>query len=124
MFQLLNDNNTSSCLNGHARRRYDSWSSLYGLHDHALPPPLTPEYLSLRLHQTGCRWNEEVPVPLKRLVERCWDTDYDKRPNFDEICDLLEAEARQLGNGGMMNNQKVSSDKPGGDHSGGCCSVM
>jgi len=72
-----------------------------------------------------CRWNEEIPAPLKQLVERCWDMDYDKRPNFDEICDILEAEARKLGGRSSASTQKVAGEKPGGDHSGtGCCFVM
>ncbi len=58
-------------------------------------------------------------------MERCWDADYNKRPNFDEICDILEEEGRKLGGRSAANTVKLAGEKPGGDHSGGgCCSVM
>ena len=68
---------------------------------------------------------ESPNAPLKQLVERCWDADYNKRPNFDEICDILEAQASKLAGRGAASTIRAAGDKPGGDHSGtGCCSVM
>ena len=68
---------------------------------------------------------------LKDLVERCWDADYDKRPNFDEICDILEEEAGKLGGSRMTRgpasgaNMAVGqTSSSGGSGGGGCCSLM
>lgn len=41
---------------------------------------------------TGIRpqFNDDVPNCFRKLIERCWENDPDKRPTFDEIVHLLE----------------------------------
>lgn len=79
--------------------------------------------------QAACRWHEEIPSRLKNLVERCWDDDYDKRPDFDEICDVLEEEAGGLGGSKMIKRPPGSqaaapATAAAQKSSTGCCSVM
>lgn len=72
-----------------------------------------------------CRWHEEIPSRLKQLVERCWDDDYDKRPDFDEICDVLEEEASGLGGSKMVKRPPTAPATAAAQKSSaGCCSVM
>ena len=73
-----------------------------------------------------CRWSEEVPKELKELTERCWSADYESRPNFDEICDILEEQLKRLGKGKMSRGAPAAAGQAaaGGTGSGGCCSVM
>ena len=51
----------------------------------------------LSSHSTCCRFLQNVRPPLKdvpqqfhKLIERCWDKDPDARPDFEEICTILE----------------------------------
>ena len=73
-----------------------------------------------------CRWGEEVPKELKALTERCWSADYESRPNFDEICDILEEQLKRLGKDKMCRGSTATTGPAaaGGTGSGGCCSVM
>lgn len=50
------------------------------------PAGLRPEWGTVN------RWGAKVPPALKALVESCWAADYDERPTFDEIVEVLEAE--------------------------------
>ena len=74
--------------------------------------------------ETAFRWNEEIPAPLKALVERCWDTDYERRPNFDEVCDVLEAEAKKLPAKRSLGRADHSNPDAAGTSSNGCCVVQ
>lgn len=69
------------------------------------------------------RWNEEIPARLRDLVIRCWDADYDKRPNFDEVCDILEEESKMLGSK-MTKGPPTNNAEAHGNSGGKCCSVM
>jgi len=43
-----------------------------------------------------CRQRRKVPDALKQLVERCWDADYDKRPEMTEVIEELKKTLAQL----------------------------
>lgn len=34
--------------------------------------------------------NRRVPEALKEMVSRCWDADYDKRPEMTEVIAILQ----------------------------------
>ena len=72
-----------------------------------------------------CRWHQSVPQDLQALTKRCWDADYDKRPEFAEICDVLQAALDKLPmdkkGGGAASASAASS---GGGSEGGCCTIM
>ena len=63
------------------------------------------------------RWNETIPEELKKLNQRCWSADFEERPNFGEICDVLEKQMNLLPKG-------AEDSGGGGGGSDGCCSVM
>jgi len=44
----------------------------------------------------ACRQRRKVPDALKQLVERCWDPDYDKRPEMTEVIQDLKKIMAQL----------------------------
>ena len=37
-----------------------------------------------------------MPAELKQLVEDCWAPSYDARPDFNAVCDRLEAAQKGL----------------------------
>ncbi len=43
-----------------------------------------------------CRFGKKVPAELKQLVEDCWAPSYDARPDFNAVCDRLEAAQKGL----------------------------
>ena len=70
------------------------------------------------------RWNEEIPAELKELTEKCWSKDYDKRPDFDEICDVLEASTKKLpAKRGTIRPETMGAGG-GGSDSNNCCSIQ
>lgn len=60
-------------------------------------------------------------------MEQCWDADYEKRPEFDEICDVLDEEAGKLGKRMTKpapGREPSVSGQQGKSDGGSCCSVM
>lgn len=60
-----------------------------------------------------------MPEALKELVSRCWDADYDKRPEMIEVIEEMQkilkelpAEPSMMGHGGAAGSGS------------GCCSVQ
>ena len=60
-----------------------------------------------------CRWGKQVPDACKKLVERCWENNYDDRPDFDEIVGALDE---------VLKGMPDTGRSAGGG--GGCCSVQ
>ena len=43
-----------------------------------------------------CRFGKKVPAELKAVVEDCWAPNFDARPDFNTVCDRLEAVQKAL----------------------------
>ena len=54
----------------------------------------------------------ECPMALSHLISRCWSSNPDKRPHFDEIVSLLESYEESL----ERDPEFFSSFKPSSDH--------
>lgn len=52
------------------------------------------------------------PMALSHLINRCWSSNPDKRPHFDEIVSLLESYAESI----ERDPEFFSSFKPPSDH--------
>lgn len=60
------------------------------------------------------RQHRKVPDALKELVQRCWDADYDKRPEMTEVIEKLQRVLKEL-----------PKETPIATREGeGCCSVQ
>lgn len=71
---------------------------------------MTPEQAAFAVCQKNARppLPTDCPVPLSRLINRCWSSNPDKRPHFDEIVAVLESCAESL----CRDPQFFSSLKP------------
>eukprot|EP00878_Enallax_costatus_P021095 GHUV01022324.1.p1 GENE.GHUV01022324.1~~GHUV01022324.1.p1 ORF type:complete len:161 (-),score=27.33 GHUV01022324.1:1510-1992(-) len=63
-----------------------------------------------------CRHRTKIPDALKELVCRCWDADYDKRPEMTDVIEQLQDILQK-----MPPEPSVAGGAAGG---GGCCSVQ
>ncbi|WIA42498.1 hypothetical protein OEZ86_008486 [Tetradesmus obliquus] len=63
------------------------------------------------------RQHRRVPDALKDLVGRCWDADYDKRPEMTEVIEELQRVLKELPLDSSVSQQHSNS-------SGGCCSMQ
>mmetsp|Transcript_18868 Transcript_18868/g.40627 ORF Transcript_18868/g.40627 Transcript_18868/m.40627 type:complete len:504 (+) Transcript_18868:214-1725(+) len=85
---------------------------------------------SAALHHKRPEWgkmnrhNEVVPPKLKALVESCWASDYESRPEFDDIVDQLEAIARDIKPKITEGNEKSVVPGGAGGSGDGCCTVQ
>ncbi|GIL70021.1 hypothetical protein Vretimale_3301 [Volvox reticuliferus] len=79
------------------------------------------------------RREQVVPLRLKRLVETCWAADYETRPEFVEIIEMLEEVSKELKPDLMENRRPASAAKrepqaqpnaAGSNSSSCCCTLM
>ncbi|XWS37477.1 hypothetical protein CRYUN_Cryun19dG0046300 [Craigia yunnanensis] len=76
---------------------------------------MTPEQAAFAV----CQKNARPPLPstcppaFSHLINRCWSSNPDKRPQFDEIISILECYAESL----EEDPEFFSTYKPSGDHS-------
>ncbi|KAF6260215.1 protein kinase [Scenedesmus sp. NREL 46B-D3] len=63
------------------------------------------------------RQHRRVPDALKELVGRCWDADYDKRPEMTEVIQELQRVFKELPPDPTVSQQQ-------GGSGGGCCSMQ
>ncbi|EFJ50688.1 hypothetical protein VOLCADRAFT_88470 [Volvox carteri f. nagariensis] len=77
------------------------------------------------------RRDQVVPPRLKRMVETCWSADYEARPEFVEVIEMLEEAAKELKPDLMENRRPASAAKrdaqpqqlvASADHH--CCNLM
>lgn len=74
------------------------------------------------------RHDQVVPLKLKRMVELCWAPDYEARPEFVDVIEMLEEVAREV-KPELLEVRRPSStakgkEGPAAAEEGSCCSVM
>lgn len=75
---------------------------------------MTPEQAAFAVCQKNARppLPSTCPVAFRRLIKRCWSSNPNKRPHFDEIVDILEDYAASL----EQDPEFFLSYAPSGDH--------
>ncbi|GMY24926.1 serine/threonine-protein kinase HT1-like [Fagus crenata] len=75
---------------------------------------MTPEQAAYAVSHKNARppLPPECPMALSHLISRCWSSNPDKRPHFDEIVSLLESYEESL----ERDPEFFSSFKPSSDH--------
>ncbi|XP_062168394.1 serine/threonine/tyrosine-protein kinase HT1-like [Alnus glutinosa] len=75
---------------------------------------MTPEQAAFAVSQKNARppLPPTCPVALSHLINRCWSSNPDKRPHFDEIVSTLESYGESL----ERDPEFFSSFKPSSDH--------
>jgi hypothetical protein len=70
--------------------------------DHPFPdrPPLSAAF-AIAVEHLRPQLPADLPTPIERLMQRCWETDPSKRPTFQEIEQLLSDIGRSMSPDGL-----------------------